>query len=354
MNADAPNLIHKITRRLEANEGGENCGLAHGEAMAVARILVEDVLHRNYTKVLAGVSKPLEECEEKQLDDCVERIKGGEPVQYVVGSSLFCGIRIDVSASVLIPRPETEELAEIVIEQVEAKKAKGQEQSGKGLNWKDEVRNSENLTLNCDSKVLNRDGKVQNRDSKAQDWDGKEPNKREQLPNPHKRLRVMDACTGSGCLAIAIKKALPESEVCACDISESALALAQHNAQKNDCEIEFLKADLLRGDLPDGEYDIIVSNPPYVMEKEKAEMAKTVLDYEPALALFVKDDDPLVFYKSLAQWSKRALKENGLLACEINAKLPVETADCFLDCGFRALTTRKDLFGKPRFLICQK
>lgn len=326
MNADAPNLIHKITHRLEANEGGENCGLAHGEAMAVARILVEDVLHRDYTKVLAGVSKPLEEREEKLLDDCVERIKGGEPVQYVVGSSLFCGIRIDVSASVLIPRPETEELAEIVIEQVEAKKAKVQEQGGKALNREDEV--------------LNRDNK--------------EAIKREQLPNPRERLRIMDTCTGSGCLAIAIKKALPESEVCACDISESALALAQHNAQKNDCEIEFLKADLLRGDLPDGEYDIIVSNPPYVMEKEKAEMAKTVLDYEPALALFVKDDDPLVFYKSLAQWSKRALKENGLLACEINGKLPVETADCFLDCGFRALTIRKDLFDKPRFLICQK
>ncbi len=294
-----------------ANESGQlqtassTNKLAKGEAQAMARILIEDVLGRNFTKVMAGIDKPLEESEKRLLDECVKRIKAGEPVQYVVGSTLFCGCKINVDKNVLIPRPETEELADIVIEM--AKKKKGQ-------------------------------------------------------------LRIMDACTGSGCLAIAIKKALPDSIVCACDISDSALALAKQNAEQNNCEIRFFHADLLAEnfpndgktsekddcEIPDGEYDIIVSNPPYVMEKEKAEMEKRVLDYEPSLALFVEDGNPLVFYKALAHWSETALASGGLLACEINAALPVETANCFLDSNFHAITVRNDFLNNPRFLIVQK
>lgn len=265
--------------------------MGNGEAQAVARILIEDVLGRSYAKVLADIERPLDEGEKEKLDNCIKRLQAGEPVQYVVGSTLYCGNRIKVNENVLIPRPETEELAEIVIAKAKEKKTP---------------------------------------------------------------LRIMDACTGSGCLAIALKKALPESDVCAYDISENALALAQQNAEENGCDIHFFQADVLGDNRPNEVYDIIVSNPPYVMEKEKAEMEKRVLDYEPGLALFVPDDDPLVFYKALAQWSKTALAEGGVLACEINAALPVETADCFLDSGFHAITVRNDFRQKPRFLICQK
>lgn len=294
------NLIIQITHRLMNSENAKKNGLAHavtndalavGEAKAVARILIEDVLGRNYAKVLAGIEKPLDDEEQARLDECVRRLQGGEPVQYVVGSTLFCGSRIKVDESVLIPRPETEELADIVI------------------------------------------------------------NMAKEMKSP---LRIMDACTGSGCLAIAIKKALPECEVCACDISEKALALARENAEENGCEIRFIQTDLRKSDFPSGNYDIIVSNPPYVMEKEKAEMEKKVLDYEPGLALFVPDEEPLIFYQALAHWSETALAQGGVLACEINAALPVETADCFLDSRFRAITLRNDFRHKPRFLICQK
>lgn len=300
--------------------------MGNGEAQAVARILIEDVLRRSYAKVLADIERPLDEGEKEKLDNCIKRLRAGEPVQYVVGSTLFCGNRIKVNENVLIPRPETEELAEIVI-------AKAKE-------------------------IIN-ETKEKVRIHKENSKDAKE----KKTP-----LRIMDACTGSGCLAIALKKALPESDVCACDIGENALALAQQNAEENGCDIHFFQADVLGGnlntsnnntDLQGGQranevYDIIVSNPPYVMEKEKAEMEKRVLDYEPGLALFVPDEDPLVFYKALALWSKTALAEGGVLACEINAALPVETADCFLDSGFHAITVRNDFRQKPRFLICQK
>lgn len=286
--------------------------MGNGEAQAVARILIEDVLGRSYTKVLADIERPLDEGEKEKLDNCIKRLRAGAPVQYVVGSTLFCGNRIKVNENVLIPRPETEELAEIVI-------AKAKE-------------------IINETKEKVRIHKEYSKDTKEK----KTP------------LRIMDACTGSGCLAIALKKALPESEVCACDISENALALAQQNAEENGCDIHFFQADVLGGNRPNEVYDIIVSNPPYVMEKEKAEMEKRVLDYEPGLALFVPDEDPLVFYKALAQWSKTALAEGGILACEINAALPVETADSFLDSGFYAITVRNDFHQKPRFLICQK
>lgn len=329
-NAEQHGVVHAV-----ANEEQ-----ALGEAQAVARILIEDVLGRSYAKVLADIERPLDEGEKKKLDNCIKRLRAGEPVQYVVGSTLFCGNRIKVNENVLIPRPETEELAEIVI-------AKAKE-------------------IISETKGKVRIHKENSKDAKEK----KTP------------LRIMDACTGSGCLAIALKKALPESDVCACDISEKALALAQQNAEENGCKIHFFQADLLGGnlntsnnntdllgsnlndsnnntDLQGGQranevYDIIVSNPPYVMEKEKAEMETRVLDYEPGLALFVPDEDPLVFYKALALWSKTALAEGGVLACEINAALPVETADCFLDSGFRAITVRNDFRQKPRFLICQK
>lgn len=279
--------------------------MGNGEAQAVARILIEDVLGRSYAKVLAGTERPLDEGEKKKLENCIKQLQNGVPVQYVVGSTLFCGNRIKVNENVLIPRPETEELTEIVIT-----KAK-------------EIINTHY-----------------------------EPPK--DVKEKNAPLRIMDACTGSGCLAIALKKALPECDVCACDISKNALALAQQNAEENGCDIHFFQADLLGGNRPNEVYDIIVSNPPYVMEKEKTEMETRVLDYEPALALFVPDDDPLVFYKALALWSETALAGGGVLACEINAALPVETADCFLDSGFRAITVRNDFCQKPRFLICQK
>lgn len=222
-----------------------------------------------------------------ELEDDVRRLSEGEPVQYVLGFAEFYGLRFNVSPAVLVPRPETEQLVKEVV---------------------------------CHCLGLGREA------------------------------RVLDLCTGSGCIAWTVAHEVPDVEVLGVDISEEALAVAREQSVEGN--VRFLKADVLQcgEEVDEGSFDVIVSNPPYVMDGEKAFMRKNVLEYEPHLALFVPDDDPLVFYRALAGWMKRFLKAGGMGFVEINESLGRQTARVFVDAGYKNTSIIKDFFDKDRFL----
>ena len=240
----------------------------------------------------------------------VERMAEGEPLQYVLGYAEFRGRRFKVSPSVLIPRPETEELVE------------------KALVF---------------LKTLDRPA------------------------------RALDLCTGSGCIAWSVALEAPDTDVSAVDISADALALAGQQFSAGDGDGSafraghkdihgsvpapvFLQADIL-GEIPasvEGPFDLILSNPPYIMDSEKAAMRRNVLDFEPGLALFVPDSDPLLFYRAVARWSSELLAPGGLGIVEINETLGEETAAVFRDAGFGKLSVFRDFFNKNRFVTFQK
>lgn len=285
------------------------------EARQTVFAYLEDALSvRRHTHII----EPDYQVPEEKVSDVLaafERMSFGEPIQYILGKAWFYGRQFHVSSDVLIPRPETEILVSSVIERLECKGG----------------------------------GNMQTRD------------------------RVLDLCTGSGCIAWTLALENPGAEVTAVDISESALDIASSQDFSEEMHRtravapRFVKADVLSDNLPDilyketgknqpGEldadtfgYDLIVSNPPYVMDKEKALMRANVLDHEPHLALFVPDEDPLLFYRALARHSLRLLAENGVGMVEINEALGEETADVFRSVGFSAEVV-KDLSDKDRFV----
>jgi release factor glutamine methyltransferase len=217
------------------------------------------------------------------------RMASGEPIQYIIGKAYFYDREFKVTPDVLIPRPETELLVR------------------EAVNW------------------ARRSGR--------------------------KSLRILDLCTGSGCIAWSMAMELPGSEVTAADISDGALAVA--SGQKFECDNapKFIKADVLAGPVEGlGTFDMILSNPPYVMDSEKAMMRKNVLDHEPWLALFVSDDDPLVFYRAVAAWARQCLKPDGVGIVEINESLGPETAAVFSQAGFADASVILDLSDRPRFV----
>ena len=217
------------------------------------------------------------------------RMAAGEPIQYIIGKAYFYDREFNVTPDVLIPRPETELLVR------------------EAVNW------------------ARRSGR--------------------------KSLRILDLCMGSGCIAWSMALELPGSEVTAADISDGALAVA--SGQKFECDNapKFIKADVLAGPVEGlGTFDMILSNPPYVMDSEKAMMRKNVLDHEPWLALFVSDDDPLVFYRAVAAWARQCLKPDGVGIVEINESLGPETAAVFSQAGFPDASVILDLSDRPRFV----
>lgn len=215
----------------------------------------------------------------------VEDLRHHRPIQHIVGYTDFCGCRIRVSPDVLVPRPETEEMVE----------------------W------------------------LCRRDTCVPD-------------------SILDLCTGSGCIAIALKRAFPEAVVTAVDLSPAALVLARRNAKENGTAVDFVEADVLEGlNGINGRYGLIVSNPPYVRESERAVMAANVLDYDPAIALFVPDDDPLRFYRAISAFAARHLAPQGLLALEINEALAAETCALLQSQGFTT-EVHEDFRGKPRMV----
>lgn len=240
----------------------------------------------------------------------LEQLQLEIPIQYILGSTNFYGLKFEVNENVLIPRPETEELVDWIIES----------QKSEVGSWKSEVA-------------------IEN-------------------------LKVLDIGTGSGCIAISLAKNLPNAEVFAIDVSEKALATAEINVKNNNVSIHFVKTDILKitdlEQLPTSDfqlptkYDIIVSNPPYVRNLEKMEIKKNVLDNEPHLALFVDDDDALVFYRKIAQLAKKSLSEKGQLYFEINQYLGKETLELLENLGFQNIELRKDIYGNDRMIRSEK
>ena len=245
---------------------------------------------------------------EKYLLSCVERLATGEPLQYVMGFEWFCGHKFNVAPGVLIPRPETEELVNKAIEFAQA--------------------------------ALH--------------------------PQSATPLRILDICTGSGCIAWSLAAALPQSEVYACDISQQALKIASTQqiqcADNTPAKVKFLECDILSQQAQqkiaqacgEGEFNLIISNPPYVCECEKSQMRENVLNHEPLLALFVPDNDPLKFYRAIAQLSGRILAPGGALMFEINERLGAETAQMMQQMGYTNCQVLQDLFGKDRMVVGYK
>ncbi|WP_047245147.1 peptide chain release factor N(5)-glutamine methyltransferase [Maribacter thermophilus] len=225
--------------------------------------------------------------EEVPLFRALSQLKSYEPVQYIIGYAHFMDMDFKVAPGVLIPRPETEEL----------------------VMW-----------------VLNDVKKT-----------GRVP------------LKVLDLGTGSGCISVSLAKNLKKTEVVAVDISEEALIIAKENALKNNVDVRFLRSDILALDIKE-KFDIIISNPPYVRELEKNEMKKNVIGHEPDLALYVSNEDPLVFYRAIAEFSVKHLKTDGILYLEINQYLGKETVDLFNMGNFRKVELRKDMFGNDRMV----
>lgn len=217
----------------------------------------------------------------------LEELKKEIPIQYLLGKTSFYGLDFEVNENVLIPRPETEELVEWILE---SQKSKVESQN----------------------------------------------------------IRILDIGTGSGCIAIALAKNIPSAQVFAIDVSEKALATAQKNAASNKVSVTFICQNILETEDLLQQFDIIVSNPPYVRNLEKEEIKKNVLDNEPHLALFVADNDALIFYKKIAELAQKNLTANGLLFFEINQYLGSEMVDLLEKMNFKNVELRKDIYGNDR------
>ena len=300
--------------------------------------LLEHILGtRRHTHII----EPAYEVPAEKVDDvlaAVARLAGGEPLQYVLGIACFYGRDFKVNPSVLIPRPETEILCRSAVDMLSVDILSG-------------YRDSQDMPPPARGCLPS--GRWGSRESLY-------PDRISQDSAAGRRLRMLDLCTGSGCIAWTMALENPGAEVVAVDISDDALAVA--SAQDFSEELSrtgaqapaFVKADVL-ADMPaDGpfaeQFDVILSNPPYVMDKEKALMRTNVLDHEPHLALFVSDDDPLIFYRAVARWASRLLTSAGFGVVEINEALGVDTAQVFIDAGFRTARVLQDFSGRDRFV----
>jgi release factor glutamine methyltransferase len=225
--------------------------------------------------------------------DIAKELATHKPIQYILKETHFYGLKFFVNEHVLIPRPETEELVELVLSEYKKEK--------------------------------------------------------------HKNLHILDIGTGSGCIPVAIKKNAPDAIVHAVDISRKALDVAYDNASANKTEVHFIKADILIAQNIDRiTFDYIISNPPYIAKNESAQMAKNVLDYEPHLALFVESNDPLLFYRKIAGFAKDNLSEGGKLFFEINQQLGTEVRSLLEESGFSEVEVLKDINGNERMVRCKK
>ena len=284
-----------------------------GEAQAIVRTVLDVEYGMTLTDIICGKVNELSSDEERNLEEIITRLQNGEPVQYVLGEADFAGRTFHVEPGVLIPRPETAELCQWIEEDVSSLKA-------------------------------------------------------------DERKQILDICTGSGCIAITLGLTIPNSEITGWDISEDALRIAQGNVEMlkaGNVRIEYQDALMLpkaaeaeeaaeiseatksESSLSKG-WNIIVSNPPYICEKEKADMEKNVLEHEPSIALFVPDEDPLKFYRAIAEYASSALKSEGALYFEINPIYEKETREMLQSLGFKDIETKEDAFGKKRMMKAKK
>ena len=279
------------------------------EAHSIVLMLCESLIGtKSYTHIVEP-RYDIDKKAEQPLAEAMLRLQAGEPIQYVIGRTDFCGHSFKVNRNVLIPRPETELLVREAI------------------------------------KIA---GRIQ----------------RMRIPygKSAEPVRVLDLCTGSGNIAWSVALGVPGARVVGVDISEAALDVARSQNFSADLKSTgalaptFVAADVLdtEQEFNYGSFDLILSNPPYTMEKERALLRKNVVDYEPALALFVPDDDPLLFYRAVARWSERFLSPEGKGLTEINEVLPKETVAVFRDSGFGEIDVIKDFFDKNRFVFYMK
>lgn len=293
---------HDICQRLTPLYGQQ-------EAKAMTRLLLEDLFGLSFADILCGATEHLSDADTLRLQQSVARLLDAEPLQYVTGTAFFCGHPFHVAPGVLIPRPETEWIVDTAV----------------------------NLVTSS-------------------------------------APRILDIGTGSGCIATSMSLALADKHCHteAWDISEDALRIAADNAARLGAEVKFRRRDALRleEDFPAEEnqggaeelndtnaaasWDIIVSNPPYICNREAADMHANVLRHEPHLALFVPDTDPLLFYRAIARYSMRSLRKGGWLLFECNTLYAHDTAQMASEMGFATSVVEDDCFGKPRFVKAQK
>lgn len=262
------------------------------EISTLFRIIIEEVCGNSYPELVIDKINNLSGIELRKAKDFVIRLKNMEPIQYIIGKTEFYGLQFKVSPDVLIPRPETEELVEWVI--------------------KDCAKN-----------------------------------------NSNNKKSILDIGTGSGCIAISLAKKIPDTDVYALDVSEEALAIASDNANINDVKVNFSKCDVLseiESFKQELNFDVIVSNPPYIREMEKDTMEDNVLLFEPAKALFVPDNNPLVFYEIIADFALERLNNNGNLYFEINLSMGERISNLLYKKGFTSVELRKDISGNNRML----
>ena len=310
-----------------------------GEAQAIVRTVLDVKYGMTLTDIICGKVNEISADEERKLEEIIIRLQKGEPVQYVLGEADFAGRTFHVEPGVLIPRPETAELCQ----------------------WIEKDMIEKSIVSSEDS---------------PEDSSGNSPQATDDAS------LILDICTGSGCIAITLGLNIPNSEVTGWDISEDALRIAQGNVEMmkaGNVRIEHQDAlalpkaaetdnEKMKGNddkevvKPKGKaktpstqkWDLIVSNPPYICEKEKADMEKNVLEHEPSLALFVPDEDPLKFYRAIAEYASSALKSGGALYFEINPIYEKETREMLLKLDFKDIETKEDAFGKKRMMRAMK
>lgn len=252
----------------------------------MAKWISSDILHLSTMELYTGKDMNFSTKEWKEVEDILARLKQREPLQYILQEAPFCGLSFHVEKGVLIPRPETEELVEWMVSDYQ------------------------------------KAGKV----------------------------RILDIGTGSGCIPVTLAERLPEAEVASCDVSAEALKVAAVNVKRYGDKVTLFQADILQDELPDCQVDVLVSNPPYITDSERKDMEANVLDWEPGLALFVPDTDPLRFYRRIARKGLDWLAEGGALYFEINRAYGAETVRMLEECGYRDITLRKDLSGNDRMI----
>ena len=264
------------------------------EVSSFFRLLIEYKLNIKPVELALAPNQTISKTIQEQFDEVIKRLIREEPIQYIIGETEFIGLTFKVNKHTLIPRPETEELVQWMI---------------------DEISNSS-------------------------------------IQQP----TILDIGTGSGCIAVSLAKSLPDAKVYAIDISKNALYVAIENAILNNVEVNFIQADILnlKSELEDLKYDYIVSNPPYVRELEKASIKNNVLRHEPHLALFVQNEDPLQFYKAICEFAVHNLNPKGSLFFEINQYLGAETMQLLSIFNYESIELKQDIFGNDRMIKALK
>ena len=329
------------------------------EAQAIVRTVLDALFGMSLTDICLGKVTQLSADDTTRLEKIMQRLEKSEPVQYVLGAEWFAGRLFDVAPGVLIPRPETEDLVKWACDEAKEKEKEDNSKEERGkeekeVSKKGEAPQKEEQHLSSLLKE-EKEGLRKGEDASQKEEQhlssllksNKEVSEKgEEVPHPS----ILDIGTGSGCIAITVALALPQARVTAWDISTDALAIAAGNAHRLGASVRFEHQDALSAPDDEERWDVIVSNPPYICDRERADMSDNVLSYEPELALFVPDSDPLLFYRAIARYASKALKPGGRLLFETNTAYAHEVAQAMADEGFTAIEVRNDCFGKPRMV----